>query len=166
MDHVFWVLDDRLGGRPGPTKEPWRLADLRFAIDVVVNISEHASPVAEFDALGIEHTWIPLPTTVPPHAEAQRSCLESLPRAEAYLSEQLQAGHRVLVHCVSGKDRTGMLLAYHLARTNGLTARESLSQVRKVRPEALSAEGWEAMAIRVISQLLAAAQQGATADVA
>jgi protein-tyrosine phosphatase len=50
-----------------------------------------------------------------------------------------------------------MLLAYHLARTEGLTAHESLDQVRKVRPAALSAEGWEAMAIRVISQLLAAA---------
>jgi protein-tyrosine phosphatase len=155
MQNVFWLLEGQLGGRPGPTREPWNPTELRAAIDVVLNISERPSPAKEFEALGIMHTWIPLPTAVPPDADAEHACLDLLPRAEAYLSRQLDAGRRVLVHCVSGKDRTGMLLAYHLARTEGLTARESLRRVRKVRPAALSADGWEAMAIRVISELLA-----------
>jgi protein-tyrosine phosphatase len=157
MNHVFWVRDGQLGGRPGPTAEPWSPARLRSVIDVVVNISEHPSPANDFDALGMIHTWIPFPTAVPPDAEAERTCLESLPHAEAYLSGHLHSGRRVLVHCVSGKDRTGMLLAYHFARSEGLTALESVAQVRNVCPAALSAEGWEEMAIRVISQLMAAA---------
>ena len=154
MENIFWLIDGRLGGRPGPSKEPWSPTELRTAIDVVLNISEHPSPAEVFDSLGIIHTWIPLPTAVPPDADAERTCVELLPRAEAYLSQQLCAGRRVLVHCVSGKDRTGMVLAYHLARTEGLTAREALGRVREVRPTALSADGWEAMAVRVIGGLL------------
>ena len=157
MNQVFWISDGKLGGRPGPHRSPWSVEELSSTIDVVVNISEHPSPEREFAVLGIKHIWIPLPTTVPPDAQAERMCMECLPRAESYLSEQLREGCRVLVHCVSGKDRTGMLLAYHLARRDGLKADKALSEVRKVRPAALNAEGWEAMALRVISHLLDAA---------
>ena len=157
MDSVFWLLPARLAGRPGPTKSPWDLGELSEFIDVVLNLSEHPCPTEELDALQLQHLWVPLPTAVPPDAEAERRCVQLLPNAQEYVRERLNCGHRVLVHCVSGKDRTGMLLAYHLAREHVLSANQALDRVRRVRPEALSAPGWEEMALRVIHQLLAAA---------
>ena len=94
---------------------------------------------------------------MPPDIEAERLCLELLPRAQEFLTQQISLGRQVLVHCVAGCDRTGMVLAYHLAQSTGLGVREAIGQVREARPPALSAAGWEDMAVRVISQLLAAA---------
>ena len=61
----------------------------------------------------------------------------------------------MLVHCAWGRDRTGLLLAYHLARTEKLTPRAAIARVRQVRPKAITAPGWEEMAERVIAKLLA-----------
>ena len=153
MDNVFWLLQGKLAGRPGPAKVPWDLAELRRTFDVMLNISEHPSATEELDRLRFEHRWIPLPETVPADEEAEERCLRLLPEAEQYLCEQLDSGRRVLVHCVSGKDRTGMLFAYHLARLDGMDAVAALDRVRRVRPQALSAGGWEAMALRVMRRL-------------
>ena len=61
----------------------------------------------------------------------------------------------MLVHCAWGRDRTGLLLAYYLAREAGWTPRAAIARVREACPKALSATGWEAMAERIIADLLA-----------
>jgi protein-tyrosine phosphatase len=155
---VFWLIDDQLAGRPGPTKEPWSVQDLRRAgFDAILNLSEHPPEQHELDQAGLSSFWIPLPTTVPPDLEAERTCLELLPRAHELLKQQIALNRRVLVHCVAGCDRTGMVLAYHLVRSRGLGVREAIRRVREARPPTLSAAGWEDMAVRVMTQLLAAA---------
>lgn len=157
MRNIFWLIPDRLAGRPGPTQEPWSLAELRAGgFDSVLNLSQYEPCSAEFVNAGLEVTWVPLPTTVPPDQAAEQACFELLPVAHQFLSDQLKSGRRVLVHCVVGRDRTGMLLAYHIARSRGLPAATAIEHVREVRPNALAAAGWERMAERVISKLLAA----------
>jgi protein-tyrosine phosphatase len=59
----------------------------------------------------------------------------------------------VLVHCRSGKDRTGLFLSYYLCVIEGLTPSEAVREVRRVRPIALSAEGWESFSYRVLAEL-------------
>jgi protein-tyrosine phosphatase len=54
------------------------------------------------------------------------------------------------VHCVLGRDRTGLVLAHQLVRSSALTPAAAIAQVRQVCPNALSAPGWEQMAERVI----------------
>jgi protein-tyrosine phosphatase len=93
---------------------------------------------------------------VPPDKEAEQACEEALPHAQAILEAELDLGNRALVHCVAGRDRTGMLLTYHLARSLRIEPDAALAQLREVRPNAIAAEGWEPMALRVVARLLAA----------
>jgi protein-tyrosine phosphatase len=156
MKSVFWLVRDAIGGRPGPQLEPWSIAELRAAgFDAVINLSEHPSDVAGLSEVGMEAAWVPLPTDVPPTKESQDKCVEALPRAFAFLAEQTARGRRVLVHCHAGKDRTGMLLAIFLAKKEGLSAVAAIQRVREVRPLAITAPGWEALALEVIPRVLA-----------
>ncbi len=156
MRSVFWLIPNQVAGRPGPSWEPWSLAEIRAGgIDSVLNLSEHEPDAAEFEAAGLRIYWAPLPTTVPPDAEAELACLAVLPRAQSLLESELAAGRRVLIHCVGGRDRTGVVFMYHIARTTGIPPAEALAQVRRVRPDAISAAGWETMALRIITTLLA-----------
>ena len=49
----------------------------------------------------------------------------------------------VLVHCNSGKDRTGLLLAYYLVSRKGVSAKRALRLLRRLKPDALGASGYE-----------------------
>jgi protein-tyrosine phosphatase len=156
MKSVFWLIRDAVGGRAGPQLEPWSVAELRAGgFEAVLNLSEHASDFTAFNAAGIEPSWIPLPTDIPPTKEAEEKCVEALPAAFAFVAGQVAKGRRVLVHCYAGKDRTGMLLAVYLAKTEGLSASAAIRKVREVRPLAITAQGWEALALQVIPRVLA-----------
>jgi protein-tyrosine phosphatase len=155
MKSVFWLIRNAVGGRPGPQLEPWSVAELRAAgFDAVINLSEHPPDFETFAAAGMEASWVPLPTDIPPTKESEEKCIEALPRAFAFLSTQLSHGRRVLVHCYAGKDRTGMLLALFLAKKNGLSASAAIQKVREVRPHAITAPGWEALALAVIPRVM------------
>jgi protein-tyrosine phosphatase len=145
-----------VGGRPGPQWEPWSLAELRAAgFDAVINLSEHPSDREALEASGLESSWVPLPTDVPPTAESEEKCIEALPRAFAFVTSQMSRGRRILVHCHAGKDRTGLLLALLVAKQEGLTAEAAIRKVREVRPLAITAPGWEALALQLIPRVVA-----------
>jgi protein-tyrosine phosphatase len=151
MKSVFWLIRDAIGGRPGPQLEPWSVTELRAAgFGAVLNLSEHPSDFETLATAGLEASWVPLPTDVPPTKESAEKCIEALPRAFAFLSAQVSEGRRVLVHCYAGKDRTGMLLALFVAKQESLSAEAAIRKVREVRPLALTAPGWEALALEVI----------------
>ena len=155
MKSVFWLIRDVLGGRAGPDMEPWSLAELRAGgFDAVINLSEHPSDLSAFTAAGLQVSWVALPTDVPPTEESEAKCIGALPRALEFVSEQIGMGRRVLVHCHAGKDRTGMLLAAFVAKQQGLSAVAAIRKVREVRPLAITAPGWEALALRVIPRLV------------
>lgn len=154
MNEVFWIREGLLGGRPGPTRSPSDPRNLHSAgIRAVLNVSEHESPSSECSRHGIDVSWVPLPVTVPPEEADELRCLDALPQAYAFIAGHLSLGSPVLVHCVVGRDRTGMVLAYHLAVTEGLSAANAIERVRAVMPQALAAAGWEDMAVRVIDRL-------------
>lgn len=156
MNSVFWLIRDVIGGRPGPQLEPWSISELRAAgFDAVINLSEHPSDFAAFQAVGIESSWVPLPADIPPTQASQEKCVEALPRAVAFVSAQLAKKRRVLVHCYAGKDRTCLLLAVFVAKQDGISARAAIDKVREVRPLALTTLGWEDLALAVIPRVVA-----------
>lgn len=153
---MFWLIRNVIGGRAGPHLEPWSVTELRAAgFDAVINLSEHPSDFDAFEAAGMECSWVPLPTDVPPTTESEEQCVEALPGAFAFVTSQIARGRRILVHCHAGKDRTGMLLAVLLAKREGLSAHAAIEKVRAARPLALTATGWEALALRVIPRVVA-----------
>ena len=57
----------------------------------------------------------------------------------------------ILVHCRSGKDRTGMALAAYLIAFKNDETKVSMDKVLKVRPIAFSAQGWMDIVFDVLS---------------
>jgi protein-tyrosine phosphatase len=154
MERIFWLLPGRLAGREGPAIAPWALPRLREAgVQAILSLADDQCDPVEISAAGFAHLSLPLPPQEPADLPTERACLARLPRAFEFLDAQVCGGRAVLVHCAGGKDRTGMVMAYYLVRTQRLDAEAAIAQVRAVRPTALSAPGWEAMALRVIRAL-------------
>ena len=152
MDNVFWLIPDRLAGRPGPGEAPWSLAELSsIGFRAVIDLTESEPARAEFERYQIEVGWYPIPNDFPANEETERICRKAIPEAHEYLLSQLDAGHKVLVHCAWGRDRTGLLLAYHAAVNMGDSPSLAIARVRRVRAKALTADGWEEMTERIIA---------------
>lgn len=152
MQHVFWLIPGKLAGRPGPNQEPWSVDDLqRGGIGAVLSVNNGilVNP-DDFHSRGMTYARIPFSDKAPPTPGDLEICLNALPKAYEFVSAEIHAGKAVMVHCTSGKDRTGLLLAYYLMRTAGLNIEQAIHQVRLVRPIALSAEGWDEFAREIL----------------
>jgi|SRR5579859_4317522 len=148
MEKLFWALPDKLAGRPGPDRDPWDVDRLHGAgIRAVLSVNDGRLVHAEdFEARGMAYACIPFADNAPPRDGDADICRRALPRAYDFVQGQLKIGNPVLVHCSSGKDRTGLVLAYFFVRTSGCTPAAAIKRVRGVRPVALSATGWEDLA--------------------
>ena len=111
---------------------------------------------AEFAARGLDYLCVPFPANEPPEPGDDDLCHLVLPAAYEYVRAQHAAGRAVLVHCSAGKDRTGLFMSYYLMREDGLDVDAAIARVRAVRPTALSALGWEALARRVLARPVSA----------
>ena len=155
MKHVFWVYPGEVAGRPGPSVAPWRLSELKAGgFDVVLSVASDLFAHSDPTAVGITRSCIPLPDVVPPDDQTIRVCTAALPLTFEFIQSQVREGAQVLVHCAGGCDRTGLVLSHYIARREGLDASAAIQKVRAVRPEALSAPGWEEMALEVIPKLI------------
>lgn len=155
MRNVFWLREGVIAGRSGPNRNSWdpkELADAGIGAVLSVNDAELVHP-SDLRDVGIQHRCVPLSDAAPPRPGDLEICVDALPRALEFVLNAGAVGRSVLVHCTSGKDRTGMFLSYYLCRTENMSAVEAIGEVRRVRPIALSAEGWEEFALAVLTFL-------------
>jgi protein-tyrosine phosphatase len=152
MDKLFWIIPGRLAGRPGPDDEAWEVAALhRGGIGAVLSVNDgRMCDPAEFAAHDMAYRCLPLSDWVPPQPGDAELCLSVLPQAYSFVTSQLEEGRNVLVHCSGGNDRAGLFLSYFLMRHNGLLVDDAIQTIRKQRPTALGAEGWEAFAREIL----------------
>jgi hypothetical protein len=142
MEQVFWLIEGRLAGRPGPVQAPWDAAALRAGgLDVVLSLNSQAD-ADELAAAGLTHHLLPMPPVLPLAGVLQDTLLNSLEPVLARLHQEVTAGRSVLLHCHAGKDRTGLALTAYLVRYEGLEVEEAIARVRAVRPIAMSAPGY------------------------
>ncbi len=153
MKHVFWLIENELCGRTGPNRDPWQPEEFaRAGIGAILSVNRAESVDAnELDSHGIAHKCVPLAANAPPEPGELELCLERLPIAYEYARSHIELGRSVMVHCRQGKDRTGLFMAYYLMRQNKLSAGQAISQVKLVRPIAMTAEGWELFAPEVLN---------------
>ena len=156
MNHTFWLEPNRIAGRSGPNKDPWNLTEIAEAgIKGILSVNNgeavHETLIRQ---LGIDYAHIPLADNAPPREGDADKCLAALPKITSFIDQTLQRGP-VLIHCRSGKDRTGLAMAAYLVRNKGLTAEEAMQRVLDVRPIAFSAEGWMAFSEAVLEELSA-----------
>jgi protein-tyrosine phosphatase len=154
VDYLFWLVPGRLAGRPGPDLAPWDLAALRAGgIGAVLSVNEGTfCEPADFAVHDLVYARISLSENAPPRLGDDARCLAALPRAHQFVREQHGAGRAVMVHCTAGKDRTGLFLAYFLVREQGLTPDAAIDEVRRVRPIALTAPGWDDFARELLQR--------------
>ena len=154
MQHLFWLVEDKIAGRSGPNKEAWDLKEIkRSGIGAVLSVNggEDCDPQAFIDA-DLSYACIPFSSNIPPKEEDLALCVEQLPKALAFIRECEANNMPVLIHCRSGKDRTALIMAYYLM-VNGAAPLHAVSQVRAVRDIAFSAEGWDQFAFDVLYAL-------------
>ena len=156
MRHIFWLREGVIAGRSGPNRDAWTAKELAAGgIGSVLSLNDgelvHSN---DLSAAGISYSCIPLSDSAPPRSGDFQICVGALPRALSFVVSSIEAGRSVLVHCSSGKDRTGMFLSYYLCAVEGLAPVRAIEEIRRVRPIALSAEGWEAFALAVLRELV------------
>lgn len=155
MNKIFWIYERELAGRAGPLRHPWDLRDLRRAgVRVILSAADGLLDPAALASADIQHHCVPLPDDVPPSATTESRCIEALPAIADFIDSSLAQQKGVLVHCFAGKDRTGLILSYFVAYKEGISAADAIRRVRAVQPGALTATGWEELALRVIPQVL------------
>ena len=152
MEHVFWLRKGKIAGRSGPNTIMWDLDELKasgIAAILSVNNGEavHESILSN---LGIAYSNIPMSSNAPAKDGDKELCLENIPKAMNFIRDNLLIGP-VLIHCRSGKDRTGMVMAAYLIEFEGYNPREAMDKVIAVRPIAFSAEGWMEFGLDVLS---------------
>ncbi len=154
MKHVFWLEQDRIGGRSGPNKDEWSLEELRAGgIAAVISVNDGAlCQHEEFIDFGMAYARVSLAENIPPRPGDLELCTARLPAAYEFLTQRLDAGEKVLIHCRSGRDRTCLLMAYYLCRQYGLTPVDAMARVKAVRAIAFSSEGWDAFVLEVLQE--------------
>ncbi len=155
MQNLFWLIPGKLAGRPGPDRAPWKLVALRDAgIGAILSVNDGLlCHPADFRTSGIDYACVPLSDNAPPQPGDDAVCLDALPIAYEFVKKRITAGKATVVHCSSGKDRTGLFLAYYLVREEGAAAEDAIARVQAVRPIALSAIGWHELALDVLRRV-------------
>jgi protein-tyrosine phosphatase len=156
MRHVFWLRSGAVAGRTGPNTDPWDPIGLsEGGIGTVLSVNSGESVDSqELAAADIDHGCYPFSAVAPPVPGDVEICVAALPMAMDFAQSSIGRGRPVLVHCQAGKDRTGLFMSYFLCQTEGLSPVEAITEVRRVRPIALSAIGWEELALEVLDELV------------
>jgi atypical dual specificity phosphatase len=124
VDHVYTIEDGRIGGRPGPTREPWNLAALkRDGWTAIVSFECDRLDPAEIRRAGIEHKMICVEDFTAP-------TIDQLHEFNEFVDRKLNEGKKVLTHCYAGRGRTGTFLASRLVR-RGASVEDAVAEVRK-----------------------------------
>jgi protein-tyrosine phosphatase len=148
VNHVYWVMDGLLAGRPGPAEFPWNPEEFRAAgLRAIVSLNTEPDPVA-IAAAGLRHHSLPMMPALPIVAPLQDLLLRELEPVLAVIHAEVSAGQPTLVHCHAGKDRTGLVLTAYQVRYGGLDVDEAIARLRAVQPIAMSTPGYEATARR------------------
>ena len=149
-DPACWVIaSGYLFGRAGPSQDPWDVGAMRAAgVASVVSLVE--LPDSERRAIednGIDHVSVPFHCDmfVQPY-DPRAGNLPPLQNDfvldvfaafdECLARHPVASGARVVVHCEAGKDRTGLLAAYHLMTREGMDAKGALDEVCARRKDA------------------------------
>ena len=125
-DDGNWLIPHRLLACAYPWGQDG-LANLALrGISVVVNLHERGHEPARLTRLGLTQIHLPVPDFTAPTPE-------QLADGVAAISQALEDGKCVAVHCAAGLGRTGTLLASYLVST-GLEPAAAIAQIRAVRP--------------------------------
>mgnify|MGYP006287151149 CR=1 FL=1 len=142
MDRMYWVIEDQLAGRPGPTRTPWVLEALYAqGVRAIVSLAADVD-VPPLEAHGFVHYQAQLPAMLLKTQGLQKAFIHEVLPIWRFIHAQLEAGRPTMVHCYAGNDRTGAVLAGYLVIYKGLTPETAIARLRALNPHAMEAEGY------------------------
>ncbi len=153
MQQLFFI-EKSVAGRCGPDNCMWDLDELHnnnVVAILSVNDGEMVH-VSRLDSLGIFYKNVPLSSNAPALDGDLELCLDALPQILDFIAQHERNGV-VVIHCKSGKDRTGLTLAAYLMRTKNLLPAEAIDAVKRARSIAFTALGWDEFSLKVLSAL-------------
>jgi predicted protein tyrosine phosphatase len=155
MKNAYWVEEGRLAGRCGPWLAPFDLEEMHAAgIGYILSLDAYEAGLIPKDHPEIERKLIHLTDSIPPGPGDEDHYQACVPEAVDYLLEKMGKNKRaVLVHCHAGNDRTGTVLAAYLVATQNVTPEDAIERIRDLNPDAVSASGYEEMALDILDQM-------------
>ncbi|MEM9458613.1 MAG: ATP-binding cassette domain-containing protein [Myxococcota bacterium] len=134
--HFYWLEAGRLAGmgRPGLMREldDDLLAIASAGVNLLVSLTEDGLPMTRLRPFGIRGRHFPIRDMGVPGLSDTISLGHELAAA-------IERGQVVAIHCLAGLGRTGTILAC-LQVVRGLTAKEAISEVRRITPLAIQNE--------------------------
>ncbi len=129
---VYWVIPNKLAGRPGPGLRPWDLGTLRaMGIRTVVTLDDRGVYGREILGAGLNHRPIRVPDfTAPKQEQLEEFC--------RFVDRETAEGRPVLTCCYAGRGRTGTMAAAYLI-WRGHSSDEAIREVRRGQPKAVEA---------------------------
>jgi len=153
-DKLSWTIDPgRLYGRRGPAKSRWNIPHFaKNGVDAIISFVDIAvEDIAQIKQQGITHVYIPFEEKLIQLCEDQGAGLNRiLDVFDSFLINNPQM--KCMMHCNSGKDRTGFMAVYFLIVHKGLNLRQALRHVIRENPEALSAKGYKETLSRLYNE--------------
>lgn len=125
-ESLWWIIPGKLGGMRKPTPE--EIPTLReLGVDTVVSVMDDPSNLDRYGQENVPSLWLPtLGGTAPTH--------DQIDQFQQFVEMQNALSRSVVVHCSSGRRRTGTFLAAYLVRT-GYSAQGSIETLRNVNPD-------------------------------
>ena len=143
MDHVYWIIEDQLAGRPGPTRAPWDL-DVLYAggIRAIASVAADVD-VPPLEADGFIHYQAKLPPMLLKTKGLQKAFIHG---SSAHLALHPRAvrgwatDHGPLLRPAT--TAPAPILAGYLVLYEGLTPEAAIARLRAHNPRAMEAEGY------------------------
>lgn len=142
MQYIYWIIDQMLGGRPGPVRAPWQPEELYAGgIRAVVSLAAE-EPVEDLSRYGLEHYRAEFPPVLLNSVGMRKAFIHEALPVWVFIHTQVQNTTPVIVHCHAGADRTGLILAGYLVLYHNTSPEAAIAQVKTANPFAMAATGY------------------------
>jgi len=134
-----WIVEGDLAAMPRPGRERPLQEDAAFLHDAkittLISLTEDLPDPGVFEDLAIRQVHIPVEDFTAP-------TLEQMIEFVAVVSESVDGGQSVGVHCTAGLGRSGTMSAAYLV-SRGLSAEAAITSVRELRPGSIETDAQE-----------------------
>jgi len=125
-ENLWWVISKKVGGVRKPTEEEIPILK-ESGVGAIVSVMDDPSNLDIYQSLDLPYLWLPVKGGTAP-------TVEQIHTLKDFIDSQNNLGHGVVIHCTSGRRRTGTFLAAYLISI-GKSYDESLAIVQNANPD-------------------------------